>query len=119
MEEQARLPPVAPYRALRPVAKRGDLAEGVAAEEVEVHEFGEPRLEGGQLVERVGEAVELDGGTSGLLGGGRDVGSEGDLERTAAALLRPRPARIVNEEPAHRPRCVTHEPRAIGEVYPF
>jgi hypothetical protein len=52
LEEEPRLAPVALHRALRYAAHGGDLLESVPAEEVEVDQLRQRRLEGAKLVAR-------------------------------------------------------------------
>ena len=86
LQQQPRLPEVALDGALRDATQPGYLAQGVAAEEMEVHQLGERRLQRAELVERIRELAQL-------FGVGRQLGEHGragerDLERPAAALER-------------------------------
>ena len=59
MKEQPRLAPIALHRAFGDLAECGDLGEGKAAEEVQVHQLGKRGLELAQLIERLTESLQL------------------------------------------------------------
>ena len=64
MQVEAALFPVALNRPLRDAAHRGDLGEGEAAEELQVDDLGETRLDLGELVERVADPDQRAAGRS-------------------------------------------------------
>ena len=59
VQEQAGLAPVALYRALRHVAHRGYFSEGKSAEEVQVHQLGERRVQLAEFIERLTQVSEV------------------------------------------------------------
>src|SRR5678815_1172138 len=54
------LVPVAHHRALRDVEQRCDFGEGKAAEEMQIDQFRERFVHGGELIERVADALEIE-----------------------------------------------------------
>ena len=62
MQEQPGLLPIALDGPLGDLLHPGDLNEREAAEELEVHDLGQPRVDGGQLLERLRELLEVGGG---------------------------------------------------------
>ena len=89
MQQHARLGPVALDRALRDARIGRDLGEREAAEELQIHQLGEFRVELAELVERLAEP--FTDAVSGR-GAGSFSSAIGDELIVAAALLRP-PAR--------------------------
>ena len=106
--------PIALYGTLGYAAHRCNLAEREAAKELQIDDLRESGVHARQVVERVAQARQH-------LGIGdlfRDVGVERrDLELTAA-FLGAAVARVVDDEAAHHPRRVGHEPRAVGKPAP-
>src|SRR5262249_61163529 len=101
--------PVALDGALRDALHAGDLREGEAAEELQVDDGREPRVDGGELVEGVTDASEL--GT--VWHRACDVGRDRRELELAAALLRLPAAHVVDDQTAHHSRRVRHEAVAI------
>jgi hypothetical protein len=60
MEINPRFFPVPLHRALRQPAHGGDLGEGEPAEELEIHDLGQNRVDGSELVERIADAGERE-----------------------------------------------------------
>ena len=115
MQIDAALLPVALHGPLRHAAHGGDLGEGEAAEELQIDDLREIRIDLAELVERIADPGQL------LRVGhvGRQIGAERRNLEQAAALLRAPPPHVVDDQAAHHARGVGHEPRAIGEDRPF
>src|SRR6185436_1073714 len=101
-------------RALRDAAHRGNLGEREPAEELQVDDLGQLRFHAGQLVERVADLDQRERFRDAV---GVVADERGQLEQ-AAALLRAATPDVVDDQPAHHPRRVSHEPRVVGEHRP-
>ena len=105
-----RLGPVALHGALRDVAHRRDLDEGEPAEELQVDELGQRRIERRQALRARRRAARDRPRSAG------DVATflaarEGQV---AAALLRAAMAHVVDDEPAHGPGRVAEKAVPVG-----
>src|SRR5215210_7868451 len=113
-----RLVPMPLYRALAYSAEVRDLGEGETAEELEVDDVRDLRLDGGELVERLAEPLDVFGIAR------RDrvahvlAVERGDLE-AAAALPGVTATEAVDDQAAHDPRRIGEESGAIGEGHPL
>ena len=111
MQIQPALLPAALDRPFRDAAHRGNLGEGEAAEELQVDDLGQARLDLGQLVKSVADHDQR-------LRVGHAVGvvdaERGDLEQPAA-FFGPPPPHVVDDQPAHDPGGIRHEARLIDE----
>src|SRR6185437_1108043 len=97
MKDDARLAPVALNGALRDSPHARDLREREAAEEMQIDELRQGRVEGGQLVERQSQRVEL--GRNGARSLFRAVERE---ELELASPFRGRlAAGVIDDETAH------------------
>ena len=111
VEQRARLRPVPPDRALGHAAHPGDLDEREAAEELQIDQLGQLRIDGGQLFEGAAEPLQIDGPAVGR----RMVVLERRERQLAASFRRAAVAHVVDDQAAHRPRRIPEEPAAIGE----
>jgi hypothetical protein len=114
MQVDARLLPLPLHGALGDAAHRGDLGEREAAEKFEVDDLGERGVDPRQLVECLADPEKLA-----LVGGavGRGGVDGGDLN-PAAALEGMPAAGVIDDHPAHDPRRVPHEARAVRKLQP-
>src|SRR5215218_6740165 len=102
------LVPVPLHRALARPPETRDLGEGEAAEELEVDDMRDPRLHGGELVERLAEPLDLLGVVRERVAHILAV-DRGELE-VAAALPGLTAAEAVDDQTAHDPRRIGEEP---------
>src|SRR6266542_4230839 len=115
VQQHARFFPVALNRALGDVAERRDLAERESAEELEIDQLREIRIDLCEIVERFADRLDVRRRHRGFA----DLRVERrDLEATAA-LLRVAITRIVDDETAHRARGVREKPRLVGKCDAF
>jgi hypothetical protein len=118
MQEEPGLAPVALHGSVGNASEPGDLHEREAAEEVQVDEVGERRLERRELVERARQRLECVRWVNERRVR-RFVSSyvERDHEDPATTLRGAPLARPVDDNSAHGARGVSHETGAIREVY--
>src|SRR5262245_7815856 len=99
-QKEPRLTPVVPHGSVRYPAELGDLRELEPAEEVEIHQLGEGRVDVAQRVERLAQTIEalrLE-----PVAGRPGVAAElGELE-LAAPLLGAAGPEVVDHETTHR-----------------
>jgi len=114
MKINARLFPLALHGPLDSPFHGCNLCERKSAKEFEVDNFGEARFSGRQFIERVAELREFATIRSVF-----QFRSDRRDFKLAAPLLRLPVAAVVDDEPAHYPRGVSHESRAVGEGCSF
>src|SRR5262245_60684436 len=111
VQVQPALLPLALNGPLGHTSHDGDLRERQAAEELQLDDLGELRLDLRQLVERIVDSQErLPIGDALLV----ERAQCGDLEQPSP-LLRPMPPHVVDDEPSHDTRGIAHEPCVIDE----
>src|SRR5205085_3349942 len=106
----ARFLPLALHRAFRDAAHRPDFSEREAAEKFQVYDRRQLAIELGQFVQRVADAAKL--ALVSQVGRGLRAGQRSDLE-LPAALDGAAVARVVDDQPAHGARRISHEARAV------
>jgi len=113
----ARFFPMPLNGALRGLSHGSDLREREAAEKPQIDHFGEPTVDFRQLVERVAQVREARVVHEMF---GNSIRKRGEL-KAASPLERASIAGVIDDEPAHHTRRVTHESGAIrkGEAAPF
>ena len=109
VEQPARLDPIAPHGTHGDTERLGGLLFAHATEEAAFHDACESGVELRELIERVVQLEErfrfrIDGG---------EILVEGDVPMWAATFLGFSPARVVDENVAHRDGCCTEEVRTI------
>jgi hypothetical protein len=115
MKVDAGLFPVALDRPLRDAAHRGDFSEREPAEEFQIDDLRESRVDTREIVERVADLRELAFVRDHL----GDFGAQrGDLE-SPSTLLSAAIARVLDDQAPHRPSGITHELRPIRERQPI
>ena len=102
--------PIAPHRALRHAAHGGQLAEREAAEELQVDQLRQWRIQDFEFLKGQTELFER----TAILGRWCDIvkGDEGDVTAPLQGALR---AAIIDDQTAHRPRRIGHEAVALGK----
>ena len=90
LQKQSRLSPVALHGALRRSAELGDLREREPAEEVQIHQLGERRIEQRELLDRIAEPFQLLRSSHGVVRR-LFIASESDLELAPAFERTPAP----------------------------
>src|SRR5262249_41681852 len=93
---------------------RGQLDEGKAAEELEVHNFRQRAVDLGELIERVADPGELRLFPGALC---RLAVKRGDLE-LPSAFARPAAAYIADNQAAHHSSRIAHEASLVGKRRP-
>src|SRR6516225_1996149 len=109
LQQYAGLVPIALCSALGGTLKLGDLREAEAAEELQIDELRETRLERAKGLERLGDAFEL---VIRCGAGGKLSGKRSDFE-ASSTLLRAAAADIVDEQAAHCARGIRQEASAV------
>src|SRR6266576_3901492 len=88
-----------------------NLGEGKSAEEFQIHQFSEFRLDFRQLIEGVADHGKLF-----PVGGTRDIVIfEGHDFETATPLDRAAVPRMIDDKSTHHPRGVSHEACLVGK----
>src|SRR5262245_42153543 len=103
LKQQAGLPPIALDRPLGDLTESSYLGEGVTTEEMEIDQLGEPRVQAGELVQGVGEALKVRSLLTSRVGSAYRGLSKSDLEHITSAFLGPSAAGVVDHDPPHRP----------------
>src|SRR5580765_523372 len=115
MEIDARLFPLSLYCTFRQVLQGGNFRERKAAEKLHVHQFGKLRLDFRQFIQGVADRREFLG-VDGILVKIRLERS--DFEFAAALDCISAPG-MINDQSAHHPRGITHEPRPVRKAVAF
>ena len=101
-------------RSARDAAHRSNFGEREPAEESEVDDLREPRVDTREIVERVAELRELAFVRDRL---GDFSAQRGDLE-PPSTLLSAAIARMLDDQASHRPSGITHELRPVRKREP-
>ena len=109
----ARLLPLSLYRALGNAPHRRDFCEGETAEESQVDNFRQRWIDRGQVVQGL-----ADGGEFPIVGESlHGLGSQPRNLELASMLHGAPPAGMVDDQSAHHPRRIPHEPRPVGKLW--